>query len=322
MPARRPRRCWTGERDRGAIGTRQCSVRYRLRFMSTTYPHWTCRQGIIVSVHTFRGGEKERTALAKEVTDFCTRAKACDEGYKEYLQPCVDAAVQAFDNLRVPPCFPRRAPTELLDIDNASTSIPAPPTVGVTSTASISDTSQKRKCETTADMIRAELLARLEETKLPLPSDYHQDIRRHPSMQRAVQYERSIREGYATEALDDLRMHLTTHSTMKDRHAQVSGVRQNVKWDRRLDAKIAAINRAKERYRSMRRMLRLLGMDESDAKFKYLREVDCKAFTILDVERKLGDSKKLPSWIWGDFSFVNQAGGDELGKFLIGSKSD
>ncbi|KAM5534229.1 hypothetical protein V8D89_012136 [Ganoderma adspersum] len=240
------------------------------------------RDNIGESIRTFSGTEKERTALATEVADFCARAKACDKGYKEYLQPCSDAALRSFDNQKVPQHFPRRPPTEPFDLDKA-------------------------------------LLARLEETRLPLPSDYHRDIRMHPAMQQAIEYERSLHEGYATEVLDDLRMHLTTHATMKDRHAQVSGVRQNVKWDRRLAAKKTAINQAKERYRSARRMLLLLGMAEDNAKFKCLREVDCKAFTILDVERKLGDSKKLPSWIWGDFSFINQADADGIAKFLLGS---
>ncbi|KAI1786196.1 hypothetical protein LXA43DRAFT_898439, partial [Ganoderma leucocontextum] len=277
------------------------------------------REDIEESIRAFGGTDKERSGLAKEVTDFCARAKACDKGYKEYLQPCLDAALRAFDNRKAPQHFPRRSPTEPLDLDKAASSTPAPVPPAADSPTPMSDPGKKRKREAQADTIRAELLTRLEATKLPLPSDYHEDIRIHPAMQQAIQYERSIREGYATEALDDLRMHLTTHATMKDRHAQVSGVRQNVKWDRRLAAKKAAINGAKERYRSMRRMLLLLGMAENDAKFKRLREADCKAFTILDVERKLGDSKRLPSWIWGDFSFVNQADADGIAKFLLNS---
>ena len=76
----------------------------------------------------------------------------------------------------------------------------------------------------------------------------------------------------------------------------------------------------KGRYRAERQLLLLLGMPESNSKFKRLNEADCKAFTILDVERRLGDSQKLPSWIWGDFSFLNRTDADGVKKFMIASK--
>ena len=139
-------------------------------------------------------------------------------------------------------------------------------------------------------------------------------------MHKAVEYERALRQGYATETLDNLRMHLTTHATLRARHQQASGVKENTKWDRRLAAKRDAINQAKERYRKLRCILLLLGMAEEDQTFKPLTESDCRAFTVLDIERKPGDSRKLPSWIWGDFSFVEKTTADDVDKFLIGSE--
>ncbi|KAI1782416.1 hypothetical protein LXA43DRAFT_905863 [Ganoderma leucocontextum] len=269
------------------------------------------------SLRAFAGQEKERSALATEVTDFCARAKVCDKTYKQYLQPCVDAALAALALDKTPAHFPRRDPNELTNTDNVaagSTNDVAP-----SLTPPPEGAGKKRKREALTDEIRSSLLAQLDATTMPLPSDYHLKLRQHADMSQAVQYERSLQEGFATEALDDLRMHLTTHATLKDRHRQVSGVKQNTNWDRRLATKVTAINRAKERYRAERRILLLLGMKEEDSKFKRLNEADCKAFTILDVERKAGDSQRLPSWIWGDFSFMNHSDADGMKEFLIGS---
>ena len=56
--------------------------------MSRVCMNAVSRDDIGESICAFSGTEKERTALAKEVTEFCARAKTCDKGYKEYLQPC------------------------------------------------------------------------------------------------------------------------------------------------------------------------------------------------------------------------------------------
>lgn len=298
--------------------------------------------------------------------------------YHVHLQPCVDAAVQAFENVQTSPHFPCRDPLEEPPTDlaasiplsspvSASTSsqgvdtatpdpahtttrpaytttppahtttpLPNVPSLSPVSTSHVppalaavhpqpgdttSRPARKRKRDGLDEEIRADLLSQLEQARLPLPSDYHVKIREHDAMRKPVEYERTLRQGYATEALDSLRMHLTTHATLRVRHQQASGVKENTKWDRRIAAKREAINQAKERYRKLRRILLLLGMGEADPSFKPLTEDDCRAFTVLDVERKPGDSRKLPSWIWGDFSFVEKTVTvDDVEKFLIGSE--
>ena len=220
-----------------------------------------------------------------------------------------------------PPCFPRREPTELATVDatalgssTASSNNPQAPN------RTPSTPRKKRKRDGLKEEIRLSLLSELKATTMPLPSDYHRTIRAHPAMAEAVKYERALREGYATEALDDLRLHLTTHAGLKDRRQQASGVKSNTNWDRRLAAKIVAINSAKERYREERRMLLLLGMAEDDSNFKRLTESDCKAFAIIDEEQKLGDSRKRPSWIWGDFAFMDRTDEEGVKSFLLYSK--
>lgn len=60
---------------------------------------------------------------------------------------------------------------------------------------------------------------------IPLPSSYDAKLRECEAMAEPVRYERELQEGYAREALDDLRMHLTTHATLESRcRKQISGV--------------------------------------------------------------------------------------------------
>ncbi|KAI1788107.1 hypothetical protein LXA43DRAFT_975014 [Ganoderma leucocontextum] len=271
------------------------------------------QQGLEERVRLFSGSEKERSVLANDVRDFCGgRAKSCETVYQVHMQPCVDTAIQAFENVHVSAQFPRRDPLEDYPVDGPSSTTSSSIAASENVTPQPIDPStptRKRKREGLTDEIRADLLLQLEQAKLPLPSDYHVKIREHPAMCKAVEYERLLQQGYATEALDSLRMHLTTHATL----------RENTKWDRRIAAKRDAINHAKERYRKLRRILLLLGMPENDTTFKPLTENDCRAFTVLDVECKLGDSRKLLSWIWGDFSFVDKTTVANVDKFLIGS---
>ena len=142
----------------------------------------------------------------------------------------------------------------------------------------------KRKRVDEQVAVRDEWLARLDATTLPLPSDLIDKMRQHPAMEDAVRCERKLREGYATEALDDLRIHLTTHATLNARRSQGSGVKHTTAMDRRLQSKASAINGAKARYRAERELLLLLGMPKDDKNFKPLEEEDCKAFVLVTEE--------------------------------------
>ena len=132
--------------------------------------------------------------------------------------------------------------------------------------------------------------------------------------------ERKLREGVANEALNKLRLHLTTYQALELRRKNVSGVIQNTEVDRRLSEKRLATDRAKHDYRENRYLLRVLGMPEDDATFKPLEDRHCYAFAITAAEHRIGDSHRLPSWIWGDFSYVAEVQGPDIRKFLDDSE--
>lgn len=163
--------------------------------------------------------------------------------------------------------------------------------------------------------------AQLDAMMMPLPSDFDDRIIQHSSLATAVQYERMIREGCANDALDKLRIHLTTHATLQDRRKQGSGVEHNTKMDRRLSAKKAAVQAAKDRYRHTRDILLVLGMPADDPRFKELHDSDAKAFVLVTEEQRLGDSSRKVSWIWSDFSFIMKEDNLEVKEFLVDSES-
>lgn len=88
----------------------------------------------------------------------------------------------------------------------------------------------------------------------------------------------------------------------------------------RLDNKKAAINGAKTRYRAQREILLTLGMSQDDQEFQVLHDRDCRAFVELMEEQTLGDSRRDPSWIWGDFSYIEKVSDGDVSRFLRESK--
>ena len=140
-------------------------------------------------------------------------------------------------------------------------------------------------------------------------------------MAQAVRHERLLREGFARDALDDLRMHITTHASLVDRKKQQSGVIWNTGMDNRLARKQQAIDAAATRYRTIRQILIALGMDENDPELRPLEDKDKKAFVIISEEQVLGDSRCKPSWIWGDFLFIGKLKDSAMKTFMLDSKS-
>ena len=171
--------------------------------------------------------------------------------------------------------------------------------------------------------VRATMEAQLDAIHMPLPSDFDLRIIRHRAMTAVVQDELHMREGCANDALDALRLHLTTHATLADRKKQASsGVKGNTKWDKRLSRKRAAILTAKTRYRQIRETMVRLGMAEDDVKFKPLLDTDVRPFVLITEEQRLGDSSRRPSWIWSDFSFIMKEDDRDVKDFLLDSGFD
>lgn len=261
-----------------------------------------------IKIRTFNGTEKERSALAAEVEAMCTRAHAGEEAYKTYLKPCIDEALQGCEDTSTLKNWPRRDPHEdtLFNVNESAAAAPQ---------------SRKRKHDADIENVQGSMLDRLHETTVTVPSDYHSAVRNHKAMATPTQIERQLREGYATEALDELRLHLTTHATIAQRRKNGSGIIHKTAVDRRLRTKKEAINGAKHRYREHRALLRLLGMSEDDRTFRPLGDEDCKALIVVTEEERLGDSRRRPSWIWGTLSFVDMVKDGDLQAFLRESTS-
>lgn len=162
--------------------------------------------------------------------------------------------------------------------------------------------------------------ALLEDTVLRLPHDFDDSVLRHPAMAQAVKYERQLREGFARDALDAVRLHITTHATLEDRRTHGSGTRFNTPMDKRLDKKKQVMDEAAHRYNAIRGVLLALGMPPDDKEFKPLARNDMKAFAIITEEQLLGDSTRRPSWIWGDFSFIGKEASGDIKSFMLDSE--
>ena len=253
--------------------------------------------------------------MGAKLENYRRDAKICQDECQILLAPAVDKAVLDARMLHIPlpPTFPRRVPSDDL-AEKITPFTHKPPSDEVPQEI------KKRKSLSRAQKALRAMAAELEEPAVLLPSAYHRVVRDHIGMKVAITTERKMREGLATEALDRLRLHLTTHKALQLRKTQVSGVINNTDVDRRIAEKREATDRAKYEYRKNRHLLRVLGMREDDSKFKPLKDNDCYAFVITDAERSRGDSHRLPSWIWGDFSYVLQAQNGDIRQFLDDSR--
>ncbi|RPD52052.1 hypothetical protein L226DRAFT_474677 [Lentinus tigrinus ALCF2SS1-7] len=154
---------------------------------------------------------------------------------------------------------------------------------------------------------------------MTLPSDLDVQVRTRPAMAAAVQHERALREGYARDALDELRMHITTFASLEYRKRRGSGVKHNKKMEPQLSKKQQVIDAAGVRYSDHRQKLITLGMKEDHHEFRLLTKNDKRAFVITADEQTPGDSRRSPSWIWGDFGFIGKAQEGSIKDFMLDS---
>ncbi|KAI0349249.1 hypothetical protein OH77DRAFT_1415382 [Trametes cingulata] len=271
------------------------------------------RCGIRSAVLAYGGDEKARSKLASQLESFRERAVACRELHETRLEAAVKQAVVGLEVEVYPPGFPGRND----DDDRAFGVTRAPLTPTETTVLAFRKKSASNSSKKAQDIL--EMLDSLDHTSPPLPSDYHSAVRFHPAMTEFVKIERALHEGQANEALDELRLHITTHLSLQHRKQQESGVKNNTVNDRRLQEKREVINATKGRYRELRGILLVLGMEENHKTYKVLDDDDCKAFTLYEGEKKLGDSYKLPTWIWGDFSFARKLPPGDIKNFVKGA---
>ncbi|KAI1787177.1 hypothetical protein LXA43DRAFT_896623 [Ganoderma leucocontextum] len=269
------------------------------------------RLDLLRKINASDGTAADCKKITAKVEHYRRDLRICSDEFEILLAPAVAKAIEDADALgaRLPTTFPRRTASE--DKEQKITPFTDKPPAD-----EIAHVITKRKSESRAQKALHAMATELEESAILLPSSYHKLVRDHVGMKTALDTERKLREGLAAEALDKLRLHLTTHQALELRRKQVSGVINNTEVDRRLADKRFATDRAKYAYRKHRHLLRVLGMAENDSKFKPLRDQDCYAFAITAAEHRLGDSHRLPSWIWGDFSYITKVANGDIRNFL------
>lgn len=259
---------------------------------------------------TFDGADTERVSLKAKVDAWHAHATRVSAACASALGAVVDDAIASVPDKARPEGFPFRTSGD----DKKCRIPPAPPV------PQCDGPQGKRKRTREASELTA-MTEELDEVSLLLPSDYHSAVRQHPAMAEAVTMERRLRGGEANEALEDLRLHLTTQMSLAERKTQGSGTIHNAAMDRRIHGKRDAIERAKFAYRRARVAMIVLGMPKNDPKYAVLHDADCKAFVIVDEEVRRGDSKLDPTWIWGDFTYMGKLDEGKIKIFVTNSES-
>ncbi|KAI0309603.1 hypothetical protein OF83DRAFT_1071807 [Amylostereum chailletii] len=154
---------------------------------------------------------------------------------------------------------------------------------------------------------------------LDLPHHWEKGVWDDRESEAAIKIEKKLWEGQANEALDDLRAQLITSYAMRLGKRTISGVIKNTREQRKQERKRDAVNKAADRYRRARGALLELGMTADDKNFRHLATKDVVPFVVALDDEVLGQGKKQPSWLWGDFSFMEKQG-DGVRKYCAESE--
>ncbi|KAI0362994.1 hypothetical protein BV20DRAFT_959208 [Pilatotrama ljubarskyi] len=267
------------------------------------------RQQLRIRINLFEGNDDERELLARRVERWHEDATKVADDLASTIGRCVELAKAGVPDDERGEGFPFRHPS-----DDEAHKVPEPPAPPACDRGS---TKGKRTRGATQ---LSGMLARLEEVSILLPSDYHSQVRSHDAMAELVKMERRLREGQANEALEQLRVHLTTQISLADRKTRGSGTAHNTAMDKRIYGKRDAIERAKYAYRLARHKMVVLGMNQEQRKrYLHLKDSDCKAFVLVNEELRAGDSRRRPTWIWGDFTYMDKLDDGKIKLFVTNS---
>lgn len=147
---------------------------------------------------------------------------------------------------------------------------------------------------------------------IELPSSCHPRIVSHALLKPLVLVEMRLRKGQAGKSLDDLRTRLITSAVLYHKKREGSGRQATTRANHAIDRQETAIDVAVEDYRRHWNALAALGMSKLDSQYKELKEVDVRTFVVYERDSKLGRSRQTPSWIWGDFSFMQKQSDEVL----------
>ncbi|KAI0675894.1 hypothetical protein C8Q78DRAFT_1066529 [Trametes maxima] len=262
---------------------------------------------LLVEVQRFNGTDRQCRSLSERVKAWHEEARRVVDDLDKVMRAGLEEAEKDIAEHERCIGFPYRDAQ-----DDADLKLPTPPPA----LHHHRDTGGKRaRARTALD----DLAAQLESVHVVLPSSLHSRVRTHVAMMDLSRMERGIRAGQAEEALEELRVHLTTQLTLADRKAQVSGQKNNLPLDRRIHAKWQRIEDEKYAYRLARYRMRVLGMTAQNRKYRELKDADCKSFVVLDNEVRRGDSRRVPTWIWGNFGYMENLSAGQIKLFVTAS---
>ena len=165
-----------------------------------------------------------------------------------------------------------------------------------------------------------EMLELLEDVEVLLPSRYHSKVRWHPGLKEAVAIERRLREGQANDALDSFRAIVTGRVSLLELRKQGAGQKHG-KAIRKKDAEERMLGQdARAEYHRLRNILRALGMSEDDATYRVITDEDASPYILTIEQRKPGARRTTPSWLWADFTFVDEQPDGPSKEFMRKSK--
>ncbi|KAF7796946.1 hypothetical protein EIP86_008132 [Pleurotus ostreatoroseus] len=153
--------------------------------------------------------------------------------------------------------------------------------------------------------------------QIELPSSHHALVREHEALKGAIEVEKQLRKLQAQDALDDLRTLLITSYGLNADRKRLTGQKMTTRATHALKRKWMQIRVAAGKYRRVRIILVKLGMPEDDKEFLPLRREDVKAYIVLAGGEQLGDSTKLPSWIWEKLSYLRKQGNGKIQDYCV-----
>ncbi|KAI0664425.1 hypothetical protein C8Q70DRAFT_905479 [Cubamyces menziesii] len=252
------------------------------------------RLALLKSVHACDPNKvRQRNALGKRVAALQDKGAVCRSQYDRYVN---EHRVAAVDGIR------RTKITSTTATASESTSFPI--------------AFQRQDFVVSEAAIGESYMDILRSIPVELPSTYTAEIRSHPAMAPAVSIERKLREGQANDALNELRAHLTALYSLEDLQKQGTGQAHGKRVRAIAATEVTIGHHARDEYRRVRTILLKLGMPEDDDTYRALTDNDARPFIVFSHQHQRGDSKRPPSWIWNDFSFLTNQQDAEVKDYM------
>ena len=142
-------------------------------------------------------------------------------------------------------------------------------------------------------------------------------------MRQVSELEYDVRRATASGALGDVRAAIINREVIKIKRQDSQSKKVTERYDRRVRAASAEVANHVDHYRRHWIALEALGgvLDKSDPQLRRLNDGDVVKIDVSTADNILGQSKRVASWIWGDFSFVESVQDGRYQEFYDDGKS-